>query len=122
MTTPNSSPSPDGTPVMDAAAIRGALRRIAHEIIEKNADLRGVVLAGIPSRGVEIARRLAALIEEFANVGIATGVVDVAMYRDDVGKRAGIGKICSASASCRRRRSRSCSIPRMLLRKSARAT
>src|ERR1051325_6181168 len=87
MTTPKSSPS-DGTPVMDAAAIRGALRRIAHEIIERNPDLRGVVLAGIPSRGVEIARRLAAFIEEFAQVRIETGVVDVAMYRDDVGQRA----------------------------------
>lgn len=88
MTTSNSSSSPDGTPVMDAAAIRGALRRIAHEIVERNPELRDVVLAGIPSRGVEIARRLAALIEEFAHVRIETGVVDVAMYRDDVGQRA----------------------------------
>jgi pyrimidine operon attenuation protein / uracil phosphoribosyltransferase len=44
-------------PIMDAEAIRRALRRIAHEIIEQNADLRSVVLAGIPLRGVEIARR-----------------------------------------------------------------
>ena len=73
---------------MDAGAIRSALRRMAHEIIERNADLRSVVLAGIPSRGVEIARRLAVFIQEFENVTIETGVIDVAMHRDDVGKRA----------------------------------
>ena len=44
--------SPARTPIMDADAIRRGLRRIAHEIIEQNADLRSVVLAGIPLRGV----------------------------------------------------------------------
>ena len=87
-TTSQTSPRPDGTLVMDAAAIRGALRRIAHEIIERNPDGRALVLAGIPSRGVEIARRLARFVEEFANVQIETGVIDVSMHRDDVGKRA----------------------------------
>jgi len=47
--------------VMDAAAIRRALRRIAHEIVERNPDLEQIVLAGIPSRGNEIARRIAAV-------------------------------------------------------------
>ena len=91
MTTPTTSQTssrPDGTLVMDAAAIRGALRRIAHEIMERNPDLRSVVLAGIPSRGVEVARRLAAFVAEFANVHVETGVIDVSMHRDDVGKRA----------------------------------
>ncbi len=87
-TTSQTSPRPDGTLVMDAAAIRGALRRIAHEIIERNPDLRALVLAGIPSRGVEIARRLAALVEEFAKVRVESGIIDVSMHRDDVGKRA----------------------------------
>ncbi len=73
---------------MDAGAIRSALRRLAHEIIERNPDLASVVLAGIPSRGVEIAARLASFIEEFAQVRVETGVVDVAMHRDDVGQRA----------------------------------
>ena len=73
---------------MDAGAIRSVLRRMAHEIIERNHDLPGVVLAGIPSRGVEIAHRLAAFLEEFEKVTIETGVIDVAMHRDDVGKRA----------------------------------
>jgi pyrimidine operon attenuation protein/uracil phosphoribosyltransferase len=75
-------------PVMDAEAIRRALRRIAHEIIERNSDLASVVLAGIPSRGVEIARRVAAFIEEIAGAKIEVGVIDVSMHRDDVGKRA----------------------------------
>src|SRR5207247_1320013 len=51
-----------GVPIMDAEAIRRALRRIAHEIIEGNPNLQSLVLAGIPSRGVEIARRIAAVI------------------------------------------------------------
>jgi pyrimidine operon attenuation protein/uracil phosphoribosyltransferase len=74
-------------PVMDAEAIRRALRRIAHEIIERNPRLEKVMLAGIPSRGVEIARRIAAFIREIKNVDIQTGVIDVAMHRDDVGTR-----------------------------------
>lgn len=73
---------------MDAAAIQRALRRIAHEIIEQNADLKSAVLAGIPSRGVEIAQRVAGFIREVAKVEIETGVIDVAMHRDDVGTRA----------------------------------
>lgn len=77
-------------PIMDAEAIRRALRRIAHEIIERNPDLKSVVLAGIPSRGVEIARRIADFIREIEKIEIDTGVVDVAMHRDDVGKRAAL--------------------------------
>lgn len=75
-------------PIMDAAAIQRALRRVAHEIVERNPDLRTVVLAGIPSRGVEIARRIAGFIREIDKIDIDTGVIDVAMHRDDVGTRA----------------------------------
>jgi pyrimidine operon attenuation protein / uracil phosphoribosyltransferase len=74
-------------PVMDAEAIRRAVRRIAHEIIERNPQLDKVVLAGIPSRGVEIARRIASFIREIEKIEIETGVIDVAMHRDDVGTR-----------------------------------
>jgi pyrimidine operon attenuation protein/uracil phosphoribosyltransferase len=74
--------------VMDAAAISKALRRIAHEIIERNPDIRPVILAGIPSRGVEIARRIAEFVRELGKIDIDTGVIDVAMHRDDVGTRA----------------------------------
>jgi pyrimidine operon attenuation protein/uracil phosphoribosyltransferase len=74
--------------IMDAEAIRGTLRRIAHEISERNPDLKSVVLAGIPSCGVEIAQRIAAFIREIEKVDLETGVIDVAMHRDDVGTRA----------------------------------
>ncbi len=78
---------PAAVPVMDAEAIRRGLRRIAHEIIERNPRLEKVVLAGVPSRGVEIARRIAAFIREIEKTDIETGVIDVAMHRDDVGTR-----------------------------------
>ena len=77
-----------GAQVMNADAIRRALRRIAHEIIEQNADLKSVVLAGIPLRGVEIAHHIAEFIREVAKIDIETGTIDVAMHRDDVGTRA----------------------------------
>ena len=78
----------DITLVMDADAIRRALRRLAHEIIERNPQLEHVVLAGIPSRGVEIAQRLAQLIASFEGGVVETGIIDVSMHRDDVGQRA----------------------------------
>jgi len=74
-------------PIMDAEAIRGALQRIAHEIVERNPQLTHVVLAGIPSRGVEIAQRVAAFIAEIGKIRVETGIIDVAMHRDDVGTR-----------------------------------
>lgn len=79
--------SSGAVPIMDGEAIRRALRRIAHEIIERNPHLEKVVIAGIPSRGVEIARRIAAVIHEIEKIEIETGVIDVAMHRDDVGTR-----------------------------------
>ena len=74
-------------PVMDAEAIRRVLRRIAHEIIERNSHLDRVVLAGIPSRGVEIGSRIAAFVRDLAKTDLETGIIDVAMHRDDVGTR-----------------------------------
>lgn len=76
-----------GVKILDANTIRRALRRIAHEIVEQNPELKSIVLAGIPSRGVEIARRIAESIRSIAKIYIETGVVDVAMHRDDVGTR-----------------------------------
>ena len=80
----DSSPA---VPIVDAEAIRRALRRIAHEIIERNPQLARVVLAGIPSRGVEIAKRIADFIRGIEKIDIDTGIIDVAMHRDDVGTR-----------------------------------
>jgi len=82
-----SQKSSAAVPIMDAEAIRRALRRIAHEVIERNPQLASVVLAGIPSRGVEVARRIAAFIQEIEKIAIENGTIDVAMHRDDVGTR-----------------------------------
>lgn len=73
--------------IFDAETLRRALRRIAHEIVERNDDLGALVLAGIPARGVELARRLAADLEAIAKVRVPTGVIDVSMHRDDLGRR-----------------------------------
>jgi pyrimidine operon attenuation protein/uracil phosphoribosyltransferase len=82
---------------MDAEAINRALRRIAHEIVERNPELASVVLAGIPSRGVEIARRLAGIIDSLGKPTVGTGTIDVSMHRDDVGKRADLPRVQASS-------------------------
>ena len=88
MSLTNQTSEPPRAIVMDAASIGRALRRIAHEIIEANPEIGALVLAGIPSRGVELARRIARFISEFEKREVTTGVIDVAMHRDDVGTRA----------------------------------
>lgn len=90
---PTSSSSSATAPVLDAAAIDRALRRIAHEIIERNPELGSIILAGIPSRGVEIARRLADIIESLGKVRVGCGAIDVSMHRDDVGTRAELPRV-----------------------------
>lgn len=80
-------PFPDAALILDAATIDRALRRIAHEIIERNLDLSRVALIGIPSRGVEIARRLADFIFQFEGTHVETGAIDVSMHRDDLHTR-----------------------------------
>ena len=77
-------PTPGAALVLDSAAIERCLKRIAHEIIERNPDLTNVALIGIPSRGIEIAKRLGAYLTEFSGTQPFTGVVDVAMHRDDL--------------------------------------
>src|SRR5687767_3673130 len=77
-------PVPDAALVLDSAGLERCLKRIAHEIIERNPDLTKVALIGIPSRGIEIARRLAGYIAEFSGTRPFAGVVDVAMHRDDL--------------------------------------
>jgi len=74
----------DGRTVLGAADIARALRRIAHEILEANKGAEGLVLLGIPSRGVPLARRLAATIAEFEGSEIPVGSLDITMYRDDL--------------------------------------
>jgi len=92
-----SSSASASAPLMDAEAIRRALQRIAHEIVERNPEIALVVLAGIPSRGVEIGRRIADYIGAIAKVQVPTGVIDVAMHRDDVGTRAELPVVKASS-------------------------
>ncbi|HEY8588559.1 MAG TPA: bifunctional pyr operon transcriptional regulator/uracil phosphoribosyltransferase PyrR [Naasia sp.] len=73
--------------VLQQADISRALTRIAHEILESNRGPEGLVVLGIPTRGVELADRIGALLTEFAGVPGWTcpvGSVDVTMYRDDL--------------------------------------
>src|SRR5215204_638771 len=80
-------PAPGATLVLDSAALDRCLKRLAHEIIERNPDLSRTALVGIPLRGVHIAQRLAACIEQFERVKVFAGVVDVSMHRDDIHRR-----------------------------------
>jgi pyrimidine operon attenuation protein/uracil phosphoribosyltransferase len=74
----------DGLAVLDADEIRRALTRIAHEILERTHGGEGVILLGIPTRGVPLARRLAARIGEFEGLEVPCGSLDVTMHRDDL--------------------------------------
>ena len=73
--------------VMDAADVSRALTRIAHEIVEHNKGSAGLVLVGIHTRGVPLARRLAAKLRDIEGAAVPVGALDVAMYRDDIGMR-----------------------------------
>ena len=70
--------------VMDGPDISRALTRIAHEILERNKGPRDLVLLGIPSRGVPLARRIAEKISSVEGVEVPVGSLDVTMYRDDL--------------------------------------
>src|SRR5215216_7848791 len=73
--------------LMSPDEIRRALSRMAHEIVERNGGLDGVVLVGIRTRGVPLARRMARLIAEFEEQAVAVGGLDVTLYRDDHSRR-----------------------------------
>ena len=70
--------------VLDDADISRALTRIAHEVLEHNKGPHGLVLLGIPTRGVHLARRLATRLEEIEGTAVGVGTLDVTMYRDDL--------------------------------------
>lgn len=73
--------------VFDADDLRRAHTRIAHEIVERNHGATDIVLLGLYTRGVAVARRLAEAIEQFEGVEAPVGAIDVAFYRDDIGLR-----------------------------------
>lgn len=78
-----SSSSPSRT-VLDAEDVSRALTRIAHEILERNKGADGLVLLGIPSRGVPLAHRLAGLLHQVEGQEVPAGSLDITMYRDDL--------------------------------------
>ena len=72
--------------IMDSVAVERALRRISHEILEKNGGSENLCLVGIKRRGVPIAEIIAENISSFENVKIPVGNLDITFYRDDLEK------------------------------------
>lgn len=70
--------------VLDAAEMSRALTRMAHQVLEANHGARDLMVLGIPTRGVPLAARLAALMAEVEGHPVPTGQLDVTMYRDDL--------------------------------------
>ena len=78
------STDPTRSVVLDAGEIGRAIRRIAHEIVERNKGAADLILLGIPTRGVFLANRVAAAIAQIDGDGVAVGALDITLYRDDL--------------------------------------
>jgi pyrimidine operon attenuation protein/uracil phosphoribosyltransferase len=76
--------SRSGRVVLDARDITRALTRISHEILERQKGAEGLVLLGIPTRGVHLAHRVAAKISQVEGTDVPVGSLDTTMYRDDL--------------------------------------
>ena len=70
--------------VLDSDDMHRAIRRISHEIVEKAKGTSSLVLLGIPTRGVYLARRIAATIQEIEGSAVPCGSLDITLYRDDL--------------------------------------
>ncbi len=73
--------------LLGADDMRRAIARIAHEIVEHNHGVQNLVLVGLRTRGVPLARRLQGLIQQFEGKSVPLGELDITLYRDDVHKR-----------------------------------
>ena len=73
--------------VMEPTDVRRALTRIAHEVVERNRGTDDLVIVGIRTRGAFLADRLASSISSFEGQELASGALDVSLYRDDVALR-----------------------------------
>ncbi|HEX7474746.1 MAG TPA: bifunctional pyr operon transcriptional regulator/uracil phosphoribosyltransferase PyrR [Dehalococcoidales bacterium] len=73
--------------IMTADDIRRTIARIAHEIIERNKAMSDLILVGMRTRGVPLAKRLAANIQTFEGTQIPVGALDISLYRDDLNSR-----------------------------------
>ena len=81
--------------VMTAADMNRVMARMASQVVENNPDLSNVILVGIRRRGVPLAERLATKIQEMDDITVATGALDITLYRDDlstVGERPVVNK------------------------------
>ena len=74
--------------LMDRERMSRTLTRIAHEIVERNRGVDDIALIGVRTRGVPIAKRLAAILHEITGHEVATGALDITLYRDDLMKTA----------------------------------
>jgi pyrimidine operon attenuation protein / uracil phosphoribosyltransferase len=83
-TSPSVPPAPDARSVLESAEINRALSRIAHEVLERNKGAGGLILLGIPTRGVQLAKRLARRLAEIEGTEVPVGALDVTMHRDDL--------------------------------------
>ncbi len=77
-------PDPTERVVLDARDVSRALTRISHEILERNKGPRGLVLLGIPTRGVPLAERIGTKIAAVEGGDVPVGSLDVTLYRDDL--------------------------------------
>ena len=73
--------------ILTSEEMRRALTRIAHEIVESNKGLNGLMLVGIWRRGVPLARRIADAIASFESASVPVGALDINLYRDDLTSR-----------------------------------
>jgi pyrimidine operon attenuation protein/uracil phosphoribosyltransferase len=74
--------------LLDAADVRRAVTRIAHEILERDRGAAEIALVGIANRGDDLARRLAGEIERIEGTRVPVGTLDITFYRDDIGMKA----------------------------------
>ena len=73
--------------VLEHDDLRRTLRRIAHELVEKNPEPEGLAIVGIHTRGAVLARRLHPLVSELTGAEVPIGDIDISFYRDDVGAK-----------------------------------
>lgn len=73
--------------IMDEKAIRRALVRISHEILERNKDAATLGIIGIRTRGAHLAERIAGILSEIEKIQFPVGFMDITFYRDDIGER-----------------------------------
>src|SRR2546429_9499391 len=96
---------PERTIILDARSLSRALQRMAVEVLELAQGTDRLVLIGIQRRGVELAERIARLIEKEEGVGVPRGALDITLYRDDletVGPKPVIGETRSPGGLARK--------------------